>query len=342
MVSGVSWRPLWLSCVWSLLLSAHPAWTATLTLNFVDTNGRPVEVTKAELLLVAWAETERIELETSANSLQLVLEPDWLRSRWPRFDDQEAVYLYLEAPPLASIRSHKFRWPVITGYGIPTVIGFPGGRQVVVRDMDARMTLAFRPAAIRRVRVVDSRGKPLPEVAVGVYRFWSDYNRCAHITGGERLGSRVTDTEGLIEVPDGDFEYVLSLGRFTHEFVDGDRRVPWRLRTHLPEATTELRAREFAVEPLEMRVLRGDKPAPGVHLRGHLASCPCGACDGPLGTADETGWIRLDDFRPDLHDRIWLVDDGETVWDSSRNAWPEGLEVQIPSAGGGAQGYRSP
>ncbi|MYK81050.1 MAG: hypothetical protein F4024_00500 [Gammaproteobacteria bacterium] len=301
-------------------------------MNFVDFDGRSVEVTKAELLLVAWGETQRIELETSANSLQLVLEPDWLRSRWQAFDEQEAVFLYLEAPPLAPIRSNRFRWPVVTGYGIPTVISFPGGQQVVIKDLDASMTLAFRPTAVRRVHVVTSRGNPLPEVEVAAYRFWSDYNRCAHLSGGDRLGTFVTDADGLLEVPDGDFEYVLSLGRFTHEFVDGDRRVPWRLRTHLREATTEVRAREFAVEPLEMRVVRGDKPAPGVHLLGHLASCHCGACHGPLGTADETGWIRVDDYRPGLYNRIWLVDEGETVWDSNRDPWPESLEVRISPA----------
>ena len=339
---GNSWKSLRLYCVWSLLLLAQPAWTATLTLHFVDTDGRPVEVTKAELLLVAWAETERIELETSASSLQLVLEPDWLRSRWRGFDEQGAVYLLLQAPPLAAIRSLEFRWPVITGYGIPTAIAFPGGRQVVVEDSDVSLTLAFRPASVRRVRIVDSRGTPLPGTEVGVYRFWSDFNRCAHMTGSEWLGSRVTNAEGLIEVPDGDFEYVLSLGRYTHEFIDGDDRAPWRVRTNLAEPTNEFHAREFTVDPLEMRVLRGDKPVPGVHLRGLLASCPCGACDGPLGTADATGWIRVDDFRPGLHSRIWLVDGEDTVWDSSRDGWPRDVEVQIPPASDAAQGQQSP
>ena len=337
MMSGDSWKPLLLTCVWSLLLSAYPAWSATLTLSFVDTDGHRVQVSKAELLLVAWAETERIELETSPGGLTLLLEPDWLRSRWSRFDDQEAVYLYLQSPPLAAIRSHRFRWPVISGYGVPTVIAFPGGRQAVVKDIDVSMTLAFRPAGVRSVRIVDPRGMPLRDVAVGVSMFWSDYNRCVHMTGSEWLGNGVTNAEGLIEVPDGDFEYVLSLGRFTHEFVEGDRRVPWRLRTHLTEATTEVRAREFAVETLEMRVLRGDEPAASVHLRGYLASCPCGACDGPLGTADETGRIRVDDYRPDQFDRIWLVDDGETVWESRSTWWPDVLEVRFPASTGGAQ-----
>lgn len=342
MMSGELLRPLRLLCAWGLLFSTCPAWTAKLTLNFVDADGHPVEVTKAELLLVAWADTERIELETSANGLQLVLEPHWLRSRWRGFDNQDAVYLYLEAPPFAPIQSNKFRWPVITGYGIPTAIGFPGGEQVVVEDMDASLTLAFRPAAVRHVRIVTSRGNPLPEVAVDVYRFGSDFNRCAHLTGGEWLVAAVTDADGLIEVPEGDFEYVLSLGRYTHEFVDGDRRAPWRLRTHLQEAVTEVRAREFAVEPLEWRVFQGGKPAPGLHLFRHLASCLCGACYGLAGTADESGWIRVENHRPASYSRIWLEDDGEIVWDSARDAWPVGPEVHVRSAGGAAQGHRSP
>ncbi len=329
MVSGVSWRPLWLSCVWSLLLSAHPAWTKTLTLNFVDTNGRPVEVTKAELLLVAWAETERIELETSANSLQLVLEPDWLRSRWPQFDAQEAVFLYLQAPPLAAIRSHRFRWPVITGYGIPTVIDFPGGRQAVVKDEDASMTLAFRPTGVRRVRIVDPQGMPLRDVAVSVSMFWSTSGRCAVMTGSEYLGRRVTNADGIVEVADGDFEYALSLLGGHHVFAEGGS-IPWRLLTHLTEPTTDIVAREFPIQPLKMRVWRGSEPAVGIYLRGYSALCLCGACDGPLATTDEEGGIQLDDFRPEEYRRVWLVDDDMEVWEAPTSALPNTVvEVQL-------------
>ena len=76
----------------ALCIAAHGA--TTLDLSFVGPDARPVHVAKAELLLVAWGATQRIELETSADALSLVLEPDWLRSRWDRFDDQECVYFH--------------------------------------------------------------------------------------------------------------------------------------------------------------------------------------------------------------------------------------------------------
>ena len=317
-------------CIWSSLLCAHPAWAATLTLNFVDGDGRPVKVTKAELLLAAWRDTERIELDTSANSLQLVLEPDWLRSRWSRFDDQEAVFLYLRAPPLPAIRSHRFRWPVITGYGIPTVIDFPGGRQAVVRDEDATMTLAFRPTGVRRVRIVDPQGMPLRDLAVSVSMFWATAGRCASMTGSEYLGTHVTNADGIVEVADGDFEYALSLRGGHHVFLEGGGAIPSRLLTHLTEPTTEIVAREFPIQPLKMRVWRGSEPAAGVYLRGYSALCACGACDGPLATTDEEGRIQLHDFRPEAYRRIWLVDGDLTVWEEPTSALPNTiLEVQL-------------
>lgn len=51
-----------------LCAAAHGA--TTLDLNFVGPAARPVHVAKAELLLVAWGATQRIELETSTDAEQ--------------------------------------------------------------------------------------------------------------------------------------------------------------------------------------------------------------------------------------------------------------------------------
>lgn len=135
-----------LVCVVVPWLCAKPAWATTLALTFVDTDGRPKQVAKAELLLVAWGDADRIEFETSAHGLDLALDPEWLRSRWPyRFNGQESAYLYLQVPPLAAIRSHQFQWPGSGEHTGATTIAFSGGRRVVVDNgTDVVMTLAFR------------------------------------------------------------------------------------------------------------------------------------------------------------------------------------------------------
>ena len=207
------------------VLCAHPAWATTLNLKFVDTGGHPVQVTKAELLLVSWGrEQERIELETSGNDLTLNLEREWLRSRWPPpvarhpFDEHMGVYLYLQAPPpLADIQSDRFLWPSgaprqSASHGETTTITFPREQQAVVPDgADVCMKLTFRPKAPRRVRFVDPRGRPWRNLKVSVYRYWSAANHCAIWTGAEWLGSHVAEATGWIEVPDGEFTYGLVL-----------------------------------------------------------------------------------------------------------------------------------
>ena len=337
--------PAW---VVGLVFCASPVLATTLELNFVDTDGDPVRVAKAELLLVAWGQTERIELETSANSLTLRLDPDWLRSQWPygRFDDQKGVYLYLQAPPFAAIRSFQFRWPGAPGYEGTTTIAFPGGRQVVVGEGDdARMPLAFRTKTDRRVRIVDPEGAPMSGAKIGVSMFWADRNHCGVLAGSEPLGTHVTDADGWIEVPDGDFEYALTLGRgrHNHVFVESRGSTRSRLELHLNEPTTDVVVRELPVRPLEMRVRRGDAPAAGIGLYVYLADC-CGACSGPpVATTDEAGRVRLDWFRPEGYYWMWLGDDDGELWRAEVASLPEGIvEVELPSHADSDEGRLQP
>lgn len=319
------------------LLSATCSWASVLTLEFVDINGDQVEVAKAELLLVAWGNAERLELATSANGLDVVLEPDWLRSRWPRFDDQFGVYLYIQAPPLAAIRSHQFRWP---GSGVAddkdtTLIAFPGDQSVAVREStDASLTLTLRPRVERRVRLVDPDGTPLVGGKIDVSMFWSMSNHCGYLSGADPLGSFSPDADGLIEVPDGDFEYVLSLsGRRwrNHMFANGRVRMP--LRTYLTKPTTDVVIRELRSRPLEMAVSRDGEPVRGIRLMADLANC-CGACAGPYATTDEKGRLQLPAFHPELHRSVWLEDELGERWSMTPASWPAGvLEVDLSSAG---------
>lgn len=314
----------------------------TLDLNFVDNDGQPVRLVSAELLLVAWGATDRIVLETSAGGLSLTLDAEWLRSRWDRFDDQEGVYLYLQAPPLAAVQSHRFRWLGAGEHAGAVTITFPRGNEVTVEEgMKASRTVVFRTRTPRRVRIVDPDGRPRPGTAINAFMFWSQSNHCAVLAGGEPLGSFVADNDGWIGVPDGDFEYALELGRgfsSDHVFVIEGRYERERLVTRLPQPGTDVVVHQFPVRPLEMRVWRANEPASDIWLHAHTANCPCGACSGPLARTDETGRIRLDEFRPEEWAWVWLVDGDTEYWRTAPTAWSSGnVEVRLSPATGTAE-----
>ena len=335
-----------LGCILCGLTS--PALATTLDLNFVDTVGHPVIVAKAELLLVAWGETKRIELETMEHSMRLPLDSDWLRSRWPEmFDHQEGVYLYLQAPPLASVRSHQFKWLGSGGYPGPVKIAFPDDLEVVVAKGDqASATISLRQKAPRRLRIVDTDGVPLPGTAIDSFMFWSQSNHCAALASAEPLDSHVSNADGWIEIQDGDFEYALELkDRFTLSFVEKkparvpqtdkanvpdslhkpgssdsvskhSRTVvlPWRLVSHFSQPETVVVVHRAPSRPLEIVVHRSGKPVAGLSLQGYWAACPCGACSGPIATTDEAGRIFIKEFHPDVYRWVRLFDDASEVW----------------------------
>ena len=83
---------------WTLLFSfitfllVGRAEATELRLRFKDEQGEKVRLSKAELLLVAWGATDRLDLETRGEDLVVPLDESWLRSRWAhRFMDMEKV-----------------------------------------------------------------------------------------------------------------------------------------------------------------------------------------------------------------------------------------------------------
>ena len=238
---------------------------------------------------------------------------------------------------MAAIQSDRFKWLGVEDAGSVT-IAFPRGQQVVVEEgTKASTTLAFRSRTERRVRIVDPDGRPRPGTAIDAHMFWSQSNHCAVLAGGEPLGSFVADADGWIEVPDGDFEYALELGRQLardHVFVANGRYEPERLVTRLAQPETDVVVHRYPIRPLDMRVWRAKEPASNVWLRARIANC-CGACSGPLARTDETGRIRLDEFRPEQWDWVWLVDGDTEYWRTAPTTWSSGnVEVKLsPSTG---------
>jgi len=333
---------------------SQPTWATELGLRLVDAQRRPVRVSKAELLLVAWGDADRLTLPVQGDHLHLDLSPSWLRSRWPRrFPDLMRAYLYVQAEGYAPVRSEPFLWlgsragdrgrdaDVVT-------IDFRQGLPARLREGErAERTITLRRPRPRRVSLVGDDGRPLGGVRVLAYMFWSASNHCGVLRGAEPLGEYVSDEAGGLMLADGDFEYALMLEESRSAFrlppgpgvtaviqhlgspTSGDYLST--LVSFLQPPNTTFRVHRFARRPLHARILCGGRPVAQVTLMCSLANCGCGACSGPLGTSDAMGRIVVDDFYPEEIEELFICGpDGKRTWQMSRRALPSGtLEVDL-------------
>ena len=331
---------------------SQPVAVTGLRLRFVDAQRRPVQLSKAELLLVAWGDADRLPLAVQGERLNLDLSPSWLRSRWPRrFADLEKAYLYVQAEGYAPICSLPFHWlgsheaPKSPGLVLVT-IDFRQGVPARLHEGEyAERTIVLHRPRTRRVTLVGDDGKPLAGVRGSVYMFWSASNHCGFLSGAEPLGTFVSDEAGQFTVPDGDFQYALVLQdrrsvfrappgpgvtTIIQNLVSPTGAQASTLISFLHPPNTTFGVHQFARRPLVVRVLRDGKPLPQVTLMGSIANC-CGACSGPLGTSDAEGRIVVEDFYPEELDELFICgpDDGR-VWRLSPRELPVGpLKIEL-------------
>ncbi len=324
-----------------LALLASNSEATELRLKFTDDSGQGVTISNAELLLVAWGITDRIELSPDHKELIVPLNESWLRAQWPeRFADMERAFIFIQADGFAPIRSHPFLW--LGSHGPPRAsentkleIEFPQGRKVVIRDGDsAELEIELRRPEKRYLRIIDDDQNPLPGMKVSSYMFWSSSNHCGHLSGADPLGTTVTGSDGRTEIPDGEFEYAFVFEKPLY-VLKNPERFPYmrpRLVTYLAEQETIIEMHRWRRRPLEIHVTTGDQPVQGQVLIGRLAGCPCGVCTGVVGLAigekrridsDHEGVLRLADFYPEKWESVFFQDtEGNTIWKADPNEWP--------------------
>ena len=330
----------------------HPT---LLELRFVDPNGNDVQLDKAELLLVGWGVTDRIELEPTEKGLQVNLDPEWLRPRMEShesykrdwFESLESAYLYIQANPFASIQTLPFRWLGDSrGFSGPVKISFPGGEEAIVeKGTVGSATITLREKVQRRIRIVDPNGKPMQGVGLHANVNWSTRNHCGALVKLDSLGQFTTDDQGIVELPDGDFEYALELrgGGIPGVFQNPSHTYfPDRTITRLDLVETEMVVRLYSKrDRLELVFRRDGMPAKNANLLGYSSYCACGACWGSAGKKIGEGRFELADYYPETYEYIFLVE-GEvkepiwekTIWkvDGTSLMESELIEVDLPSA----------
>jgi|GEM_PF-1773873 len=318
---------------------------------FVNEQAQPVELKNAKLLLVAWGYVDVIDLSPAGDRLFLPCDADWLRKLAPeRFHDLEAVYLYLDAEGYMKKRAERIKWPGTLDNESGTVtISVPGGAPVSVAPGENKtMPVVFRKPGRRFLRMVDEDGAPVAGIHVDASMFWSQSNHCGRLAGAWKQAEGVSDKRGIVEVPDGEYEYVFELGaegptRFALAHPENSA-FPRRIVTHLTEETTDVTLKLWKERPLVMRVTRGGEPVNGLTFQGCLSEGECiggvcGTCCGPFGTTDKDGIIIVPEFYPENWSRIFVpreTPEGaepEYLYEADPNDWPaEGvIEVKLPA-----------
>jgi hypothetical protein len=320
-----------------------PVWARAtdLTLRFVDSEQLPVQVSRAELLAVAWGDVRRFELVPQGATLKLDLSPGWLKSRWPeRFTDLEKAYVYVEAPGFAPVRSDPFVWlgshswhdsPGVTA----TEVSFPNASSVALSGGDhATLTLALREPLKRTITLVDDKGMPLAGVKLRAFMFWSASNHCGVLAGADPLGIFQSDDRGEIDLPDGDFEYALEIEAAPGLFRDAGREDSRTLISYLRPGDRILHIHVLPRRVLSVHIRRDGRPAANVTLNGSLGNCGgCGVCWGPLGMSDAEGRITIQDFEPETLDALCVCSaQGRAIWSISPKDLSDGpLEIDLTS-----------
>lgn len=319
-----------------------PGWVgaADLRLRIRNEEGQAVRLTKAEILLVAWGDTARLDLLPAGRSLTVKLDEAWLRSRWPeRFSDMMKAYLYFQADGYAAVRSDPFLWLGSHGppFGPPVTvceIKFPRGKKITLRERDsAEMELVMRKPRPKTIRLVDDDGNPAVGIPVNSYMFWSDSNHCGHLSGADLLGRSKSDLQGRVVIADGDFEYAIELerGRYTLKSPGAVPILPPRLLTFLDSSETIVKLHRWVRRTLDLRLSRNGMPVPGQVLVGRLADCPCGACAGQIGgVSDSQGMIRIPEFYPEEWEYVFFENQrGQLIWKADPRQWPKDRTIEV-------------
>lgn len=321
-----------------ITLVAAPASSQQLTLVPTDSSGRTVEAASVEVLLVAWGGTLRVPIPRTATGYTVTLTDRWLHQQWPeRARDVTAAFLYVRADGHASARSAAFTFlPDSLAAPDPVRVSFTRGSARVERQRSATLRLRLDPVSVRRIMLEQADGRPAAGVPVAAYMYWSSANHCGVLAGADSLAAARTDANGTISVPAGDIEYAFVLGdtRWMFEAQREQALFRGRLIRRITEPETRLRVVRMAEVDVELRITRAGAAVPGLVLRAWVADCPCGACDGPLGTSDASGRIVIRGFMPEEWERTELVDEAGVVrWRGRPLDWRRGGVIEIEITG---------
>ena len=328
-----------------MVLFAAAAEATELRVRIKGPNSTPARIEKAEVLLVGWGWTERIPLPFADDVVRIAFDSPAMRTQvLDRFPNLETAFIHIQAQDLTPIVSEPFAWPGskpqrnLSAIGVDEIrVDFRDKRIATVKESrDQELTVELKRPSLRQIRIVDDLAKPVSGLKVAAFMFWSNDNHCGRMSGADLLMNGVTDSEGKMTVPDGDFEYAFQLldGHIRFTMPDaGDTTGYIILR--LTSRETQLWVHQYSSRPLTLRVFSGDTPLAGVIFNGASNTCSsCHTCGGPVqGATDTSGTLAIERFYPEDFDTLCLLtDNGATLWQTvTRKLGINPIDVRLPA-----------
>lgn len=310
-----------------------------LRLRLKNKEGESVPFSKAELLMETWMLTSSLTLTTETNLLVLSLEEEKVRPFWPDIvqDSWHGYLLYIEAGGYVPVLSKPMRF-----VGTETekrdsksqvIVEFPNGSKTEILEGETKeIELTLRKPQNRFLHFVDDDNLYVPGVRVKSYMFWSAANRCRYPVGVNFLAEEISDEDGRISIPDGEFVYLLELEKPLYHLKGVTRyEPPMSLITYLSGQTTVVNLHKLRKQPLEILVHKNGKPLVDKIMLGQRIGTVCGFWPEELGTTDQNGRISLKDFYPEEWEFIFFwQEDGERVaWKADPKEFSEEEMIQV-------------
>jgi hypothetical protein len=285
------------------------------------------------LLFDWWGGNDVVDLPATGGVTSIDFDSAWVAAKWgATWSEMESARLLVKADGYTPMLSEPFPWLGQTKGGNVvslTSVAFRNQTISVARGARQAWTLSMRRPVPRRLRFVDQDGRPVAGLGMEVHMFWTAQNHCGHFEG-DPISHGKTDAQGRIAVPDGEFDYGVSIdgpsvfdgeGVFFQHVVAVDG----------PETTVAVHT--FDHRTLTGRVVNGNEPVAGARV---MAVDRYIGCMDPglrlLGTTDAMGSVVLRDFAPDRYDAVGICRDDRELWRGEPMILmkPEGVDIAAP------------
>jgi hypothetical protein len=323
----------------SIVGSLGLVWVLTpsgLNVQFQARTGAPVTLEKAELLLVGWGWTDRIALPVNGgSSLHLDFDSPKLRSAIAEKKPTD-VLLFAQAKDMAPVVSERFAWPH-PGDGPITVTFRNGPSTTIAEGATGEITVLLNSPSTRIVRFLDQAGNPVSGLNVSVAMFWANDNHCGRVSGAEHVLTGLTDKDGRLAVPAGDFKYVFEImvqyntdPRYAFTNPDASDVMPTYLTAYLDQPETVISVQKEK-RFVRVHVYAGDKPLAGAVFSGGMNLGLCGAGWGQVAVSDANGEAIIEHFYPLENEILCLANDNGILWKADAKDLAEFVEIRLPA-----------
>jgi hypothetical protein len=290
--------------------------TSTLRLTFRGPDAEVVHPDRVTLLLDWWGGGEREAIPRSGDAA--ILNTDAGRFGEPKARPNEPSRILIEAKGYVSSLSEPFDWP---SKPFPAAIAFRGGVKSI-RSGDAQeLQIRLRRPQPRALRFVDQDAVPAAGIVVNVSMFWTRQNHCG-VFEGDPLMSGVTDAQGRMTVPDGDFDYAVELPNDIDSVVFDAESVFYEKIVKATGPETTVVVHRFKRHAVTVEIVAQDERPEGLMVVG-ATRYP--GCMNPgiywLGTADSKGLVNVRAFSSDQYRDVALCRGDKELWRAPATAF---------------------